>query len=246
MRDRGMGPAALRLPPRAVRAVLLDLDGTLVDTGGDFQAAINLMRADFDLPPLSVAEVTALVGKGSEYLVRRVLELNWPAAQVAARHPQALASYQRHYEQINGLHSHLYPGVEQGMAALREQGLRLACVTNKPHAFARTLLAQYDLLSSFDLLYGGDSWPRKKPDPQPLLQACEYFVLQPSSVLMIGDSANDAQAARAAGCAVWILPYGYNHGESVQNIDSDGIVASLPIAASQIAAHNWCMIGVHK
>lgn len=229
--------ASAHLPRQPMRAVIIDLDGTMLDTGPDFHAAINAMRSEFDLPALQLTQITDLVGKGSENLVLAALALGSTKELAAQRFNAGLASYQAHYLQINGQYSQLYPQVIEGLQAMRAQGLRLACVTNKPVAFAKPLLAQFALSEYFELVYGGDSWPRKKPDPMPLLQVCETFVLAPSSVLMLGDSSNDAQAARAAGCPVWILPYGFNHGESVHQIDSDGIVPTLFEAAKQLAVH---------
>ena len=111
-------------------------------------------------------------------------------------------------------------------------------MTNKPIAFATPLLAQKGLAPYFELVYGGDSLPRKKPDPMPLLQVCSDFDLAPPQVVAIGDSSNDAEAARAARCFVLTVPYGYNHGRPVQDIDSDGIVNSLLDAAELVRAHN--------
>ena len=116
-------------------------------------------------------------------------------------------------------------------------GLQLACVTNKPFAFASSLLQKMDLLPYFDVVYGGDSLPKKKPDPYPLLKVCVDFSLLPQQVVAIGDSSNDARAARAAGCRVLNVPYGYNHGESIQDVDSDGIVPTLLAAAHRISPH---------
>jgi phosphoglycolate phosphatase len=118
---------------------------------------------------------------------------------------------------------------------MREQGLRLACVTNKPIAFALPLLEKTGLAPYFEIVYGGDSLAKKKPDPLPLLTVCQDFSIEPAHMLAIGDSSNDAQAARAAGCRVLTVPYGYNHGQSVQTIDSDGIVDSLFDAAHLLA-----------
>jgi len=227
---------------RALRAVILDLDGTLVDTAPDFQVALNTMRTELSqitgqpLAALSLATVVDFVGKGSENLVRRTLAVGLPDELVETYFELALASYLRHYAAINGRHARLYDGVAEGLALLQTLPLQLACVTNKPLAFARTLLAQTGLLGYFEVVYGGDSLPTKKPDPAPLLQVCADFALAPAQVLVIGDSANDAQAARRAGCPVLLLPYGYNHGESVHNVDCDGIVATLHAAAGQIAA----------
>ena len=231
---------AARSPSRAslvgIRAAIIDLDGTMVDTAPDFQVAINRLREELDLAPLDRQTVTEFVGKGSENLIRRVLGVDFDADEVERRFEHALARYQHHYFQINGQHSQVYPDVSEGLGAMQSQGLRLACVTNKPIAFARPLLEKTGLLSFFEVVYGGDSLPRKKPDPLPMLTVCEDFGLAPAQAVAIGDSSNDAEAARAAGCRVLTVPYGYNHGQPVQSIDSDGIVESLLVAAHLIAA----------
>ncbi|SHH72150.1 phosphoglycolate phosphatase [Massilia sp. CF038] len=221
-----------------IRAVIVDLDGTMLDTVPDFHVAINAMRAEFDMPPITSEAVALLVGKGSENLIRGVLALDLPANQVEQHFDQAMAAYQRHYLAINGNHSVLYDDVIAGLEAMKAQGLRMACVTNKPIAFATPLLAQKGLAAYFELVYGGDSLPRKKPDPMPLLQVCADFALEPHEVVAIGDSSNDAEAARAAGCFVLTVPYGYNHGRSIHEIDSDGIVTTLLEAATMISSHN--------
>lgn len=222
----------------AIRAAIIDLDGTMLHTVPDFELALNGMRADYGLAPITQAIIEPMVGKGSERLIRDVLALDYGPDRIDAVFTEAMASYQRHYLAINGQKSTLYPQVLEGLAALKEQGLRLACVTNKPIAFARPLLDQKGLAPFFELVYGGDSLPRKKPDPLPLLQVCSDFGLAPAEVVAIGDSSNDAEAARAAGCFVLTVPYGYNHGKPVQTINSDGIVDSLLDAATLISAHN--------
>ncbi len=219
-----------------LRAAIIDLDGTMVDTVPDFQVAINRMRAELNLAPLTAEAIATFVGKGTENLMRRVLAVDYDEAGVERHFAQALSSYRRHYLDINGRHSSLYPDVREGLQALKAKGLRLACVTNKPAEFAHPLLEKTGLLPFFEVLYGGDSLPKKKPDPYPLLKVCEDFELQPHQVVAIGDSSNDAQAARAAGCRVLTVPYGYNHGQPVQEIDSDGIVSSLLEAAHLISA----------
>lgn len=223
----------------AIRAAIIDLDGTMLHTVPDFELALNGMRADYGLAPITQAIIEPMVGKGSERLIRDVLALDYGPDRIDAVFTEAMASYQRHYLAINGQKSTLYPEVLEGLAALKEQGLRLACVTNKPIAFARPLLDQKGLAPFFELVYGGDSLPRKKPDPLPLLQVCRDFGLAPAEVVAIGDSSNDAEAARAAGCFVLTVPYGYNHGKPVQTINSDGIVDSLLDAAKLISAHNY-------
>lgn len=222
-------PMSLKLA--GVQAAIIDLDGTMVHTAPDFHVAINRMRGDFGLGPLSIALITEFVGKGSENLIRRVLEVDYHREEAQQHLARALDGYLMHYQEINGAHSTVYPEVREGLEAFKAKGVRLACVTNKPHAFALTLLERKGLREYFELVYGGDSLPRKKPDPLPLLQVCRDFVLEPASVVAIGDSSNDAEAARAAGCRILSVPYGYNHGLPVQEIDSDGIVATLLEAA---------------
>lgn len=225
-----------RIMLTGIRAAIIDLDGTMLHTAPDFHVAINRMRTDLGLGPLDIENITHFVGKGTENLMRRVLGVDYDAEDVERRFPQALASYQKHYLAINGDYSTLYPGVREGLDTLQAKGLRLACVTNKPVAFAAPLLEKTGLRRYFDVLYGGDSLPKKKPDPYPLLKVCEDFNLQPRQVVAIGDSSNDAQAARAAGCRVLNVPYGYNHGESIHEVDSDGIVSTLLDAAHLISA----------
>lgn len=222
-------------PWEDIRAAIIDLDGTMLDTSPDFQCAINHMRADLHLAPLDLELIKNFVGKGSENLIRQVLAVDYDAKRVAAHFEAALAGYQRHYLHINGKFATLYSGVQEGLAQFRSDGIELACVTNKPIAFTLPLLERFALDAYFSVIYGGDSLPTKKPDAGPFRQVCRDFNLTPKQVVAIGDSSNDALAARMAGCPVLTVPYGYNHGESVQKIDSDGIVATLLDAARLIS-----------
>jgi phosphoglycolate phosphatase len=220
-----------------IDAAIIDLDGTMVDTLGDFVAAINLMLADLRLAPSPAvldATVVRMVGKGSEHLIRSVLahlceQQAGLADKVggAAVYEHAYASYQRHYAGINGRFSGVYPGVVEGLKALRKGGLKLACLTNKPTAFARELLELKGLDKYFGVVFGGDAFEHKKPHPLPLLKTCESLSTPASRTLMVGDSTNDAQAARAAGCPVVLVTYGYNHGEPIHGVDADGYIDSL-------------------
>ncbi|MDY7573419.1 phosphoglycolate phosphatase [Actimicrobium sp. CCI2.3] len=218
-----------------IRAAIIDLDGTMIDTAPDFHCAINRMRDELSLVPLDLELIKGFVGKGSENLMRRVLAVDFNEQDVERHFDAALASYQRHYLAINGDYVTLYDQVHEGLAQLRHQQIRLACVTNKPIAFALPLLEKTGLRDYFELVYGGDSLPTKKPEPGPFLQVCADFGITPAQVVAIGDSSNDARAARAAGCHVLSVPYGYNHGEPVQSIDSDGIVQTLLEAAGLIS-----------
>jgi phosphoglycolate phosphatase len=142
-------------------------------------------------------------------------------------YPRAWDRYQAHYLRINGDFSMVFPGVVHGLQKLRAAGLQLACLTNKPTAFARPLLAAKGLDGFFSHAFGGDAFERKKPDPLPLRKTCEALGTSPARTLMIGDSSNDAAAARAAGCPVVLVTYGYNHGQPVRGVDADGYLDSL-------------------
>ncbi|MET1115841.1 MAG: phosphoglycolate phosphatase [Comamonas sp.] len=207
-------------------AAIVDLDGTMVDTLGEFSAALNGMLADLQLPAVAAAAIEAMVGKGSEHLIRSVLA-HVGAADIEGVYPQAWERYQHHYLAINGQHAEVYAGVREGLEALRAQGLRLACLTNKPLSFAQPLLRAKGLDGLFEHVFGGDSFERKKPDPLPLIKTCEALGTAPAHTLMIGDSSNDAKAARAAGCPVVLVDYGYNHGEPVQGVDAEACLGSL-------------------
>ncbi len=219
--------------PQRLQALVLDLDGTMVDTLGDFDAALNRSLADLGQPPVDRAFIEATVGKGSEHLIHRTL------AQVgadAALFDAVWARYQHHYLALNGQHAAVYPGVLEGLAALQAQGLPMACLTNKPTAFALPLLAHKGLDGFFQPVFGGDAFARKKPDPLPLLKTCEALGLPPAAVLMVGDSSNDAQAARAAGCPVVLVDYGYNHGQPVTQAAPDGVLSSLAALPAWVRA----------
>lgn len=207
-----------------LQAAIIDLDGTLIDTLGDFVVALNAALGELALPPLPAAVVERLVGKGSGYLVRSALR---EAGGTDSLYEAAWNAYQRHYGAVNGRHATVYPGAQQGLQVLREAGLRLACVTNKPTGFARDLLGQKGLLASFGHVFGGDAFERQKPDPLPLLEACRALGAAPARTLVIGDSANDAAAARAAGSPVLLVDYGYNHGQPVRAVDADGFLDSM-------------------
>lgn len=214
----------------------------MVDTLGDFEAALNAMLAALGRGPVTRAEIGRLVGKGSEHLIGGVLALtdSRPAQAGAPVAPADVAQgwplYQQAYLRINGQHSTVYPGVAAGLQALRDAGLPLACLTNKPLAFARPLLAAKGLDGFFTHVFGGDSFARKKPDPLPLLQTCRALGTGPARTLMLGDSSNDAAAARAAGCPVVLMTYGYNHGQPVQAVDADGHLPSLADVPAWLAA----------
>ncbi len=227
-----------------IDAVIVDLDGTMVDTVGDFCVTLNLMLRDlpppFDAHSMDARTVSRMVGKGSEHLIKSVLShvSNAEAAinsgvtllsgnALDALYEPAWLSYQAHYRAVNGQNATVFPGVLAGLQQLKAAGVRMACLTNKPTDFALALLKEKGLDSFFEHTFGGDAFEHKKPHPLPLLKTCEAMGSQVHRTLMVGDSSNDAQAARAAGCPVVLVTYGYNHGEPIQSVDADGVLDSL-------------------
>lgn len=207
-----------------LEAAIVDLDGTLVDTLADFAAALNIMLRDLGLAPVATGVVAGFIGKGSEHLIGATLAHVGAPADL---YPRAWDHYQAAYRGLNGRWAKVYPGAEEGLRALRASGLRLACLTNKPGEFARELLRAKGLAPFFEVVFGGDAFERKKPDPLPLLKTCEALGTRPQATLMVGDSRNDAAAAHAAGCPVVLVTYGYNHGEPVRAVPADGYLDSL-------------------
>ncbi|WP_313953051.1 phosphoglycolate phosphatase [Accumulibacter sp.] len=222
-------------PPLKVRAVLIDLDGTLIDTVLDLHAAANAMQRDLGRPEVAVEAVRSYVGRGIPNLVKRVLAGSMVAADDPAPPPkEALDSFRHHYASANGRHAVLFPGVLEGLEAFKALDLPLGVITNKAQAFAVPLLEHVGLAPFFKVVVSGDVLPRPKPDPMPLVWASGRLGTSPADVLMIGDSVHDFHAGRAAGCHVFLVPYGYNEGRGVGDLACDGIVSSLAEAAQRI------------
>ncbi len=213
--------AAIRFP---ARAVMFDLDGTLMDTADDLADAANAMLAEMRRSPRTPDEICRFLGRGIQDLVTRCLG---DGPDVDDRLiEQGVTAFRRYYAQVNGERSRVYPGIVEALDALSQRGIRLACVTNKPTAFTEPLLAKKGLANYFQAVVCGDTLPVKKPDPGMLWHACWLLEVLPAQALMIGDSANDAKAARAAGVPVLLLPYGYSEGVAVDTIESDGLISS--------------------
>jgi phosphoglycolate phosphatase len=212
--------------PLRVRAAMIDLDGTLADTIPDLAAAANMMLRELDRPAQDIELIRTYVGKGIPKLVERTLT-GEGGGMDSGLMERALAIFERCYAGVNGRHTVIYPGVREGLQAMRDMRLPLACVTNKSGRFTMPLLDHLGLASFFEQVIAGDTLPQKKPDPAQLLYACRGFGIAPKEMLMVGDSGNDAEAARAAGCPVFCVTYGYNEGRDVRELDVDAIVASL-------------------
>jgi phosphoglycolate phosphatase len=219
--------------PLAVRAVLIDLDGTLLETGPDIVAAANRMLAELGRPALAESRASEFIGKGVANLVTRCLqESQLPAdAQALA---VALAIFERHYLAGVADRTRPYPGVIEGLERFARMGMPLGCVTNKAAMFTLPLLERTRLAGYFRVVVSGDTVEHKKPHPQPLLHAAAALGVAPADLLLIGDSANDVRAARAAGCPVFVVPYGYREGMSLEALAADRVVADLVEAAGSI------------
>jgi phosphoglycolate phosphatase len=219
---------------KPIRSVTIDLDGTLLDTVPDLAAAANAMLRELGRPEYPVETIASFIGRGIPKLVARCLpDLDHAAIE------QAQVIFRRHYAVENGRRSTLFPGVLEGLQAMRAAGLPMAVITNKAAAFTEPLLVATQLAPWFQFAVSGDTLAHKKPHPAQLLHACERMGTAPAENLHIGDSHHDAVAARAAGCPVFIVPYGYNEGADVQGIDCDAIVASLLDAARRVASADF-------
>jgi phosphoglycolate phosphatase len=210
-----------------VEAILFDLDGTLVDSVPDLTVAVDTMMTRLGLPARGEDKVRRWVGNGAENLIRRAL-----ADDIAGNAPKALVEVARPlfvaaYGENLSVHSHVYPGVREGLELLREMGLRMACITNKPAEFAVPLLARLGIGEFFETVVGGECTPNKKPAPDALLLTAQRLGVDISRVLMVGDSMNDVGAARNAGCPVVAVPYGYNHGDDIRDAKPDAVIASI-------------------
>jgi phosphoglycolate phosphatase len=219
--------------PIDIKAVVIDLDGTLLDTAPDLAAAANRMLAELGRPPVSQEVLATYIGNGVSRLVKRVLTGEMDGEPDPELFARALSIFERHYGAHVADASRPFPGVVEGLEAFKAAGLRLACITNKAERFTLPLLSATHLAGYFELILSGDTLPRKKPDPLPLRFACEHFHISPDELLLIGDSVNDAQAAAAAGCHVFVVPYGYNRGRPVEELEVDAVVDSL-LAASRL------------
>jgi phosphoglycolate phosphatase len=223
----------------AVDAVAFDLDGTLLDTIHDLAAAVNEWLAEQSLPALPLATVRDLVGKGIEHLLGAALTLVGAPARDALAFKAQVARYEAIYGGLLGRESVLFPGVREGLARLRSEGFRLAVVTNKATRFVAPHLERAGIADAFEVLVGGDDAVRKKPDAAPLELCADRLRIPTERLLMVGDSGNDVAAARAAGCPVVVVPYGYREGLPVQKLGADGIVDSF-VALAQCVQRPRC------
>jgi phosphoglycolate phosphatase len=211
-----------------IRAVIFDLDGTLVDTASEISAALNATFTELGVTNMAHEEVEGLIGRGVRSLVERALAL---AGARGLDLDAAVLRFEEHYARTLGTQAELFRGVMPGLRLLSGAGIPMSVVTNKPRFFTERLLSQLDVGSLFAALVSGDDGLRRKPHGDMLEAACRAMGTQPRSTLMIGDSDNDVLAARAAGCPVWCVPYGYNEGRSADTLKCDRLVDTVEEAA---------------
>jgi phosphoglycolate phosphatase len=219
--------------PVAARALLIDLDGTLIDTAADIAAAVNRMRAAFGFGPLDALAVRNMIGRGTAHLVSQAMK-NAVGELGASASKVAVAQFEKQYEACLAESSRPYPGAYEALERFTEKGFLLACVTNKAERFTTPLLAATDLARYFKLVVCGDTVAEKKPHPLPISHAAKALGVPVETCVMIGDSMHDAAAARAAGAPVFIVPYGYNEGQELRGLDCDVFLDDLPSALKYV------------
>lgn len=207
--------------------VLIDVDGTLVDSVPDLAYCVDAMMIELGRPPHGEDKVRQWVGNGVERLVRRALVGRLEGEPPEEDFQRAYPVFLELYTENTSKRSTLYPGVVEGLACLEAAGLPLGCVTNKAARFTEPLLRDLGIREAFGIVVSGDSLPRKKPDPLPLLHAAAHFGVAPEAALMVGDSVSDVRAARAAGFTIACMSYGYNHGQDIRSAEPDAVVDSL-------------------
>lgn len=212
--------------PISVSAIVIDLDGTLLHTAPELAEAANRMLRDMSHPAVSQDLLMSYIGNGIHWLVKRALTGDMHAEPDAALFDKALPVFEKHYTELL-LESKPFPNVIAGLDAMKAAGFRLGCITNKVTRYTEPLLKGIGLARYFDIVLSGDTLPEKKPHPLPLLHAAKFFGVPIERLLLIGDSLSDAQAARAAGCPIICVPYGYNHGEPVETLNVDAVIRDL-------------------
>lgn len=208
--------------------VMFDLDGTLVETAPEIMDAVNDALQRFSLPEVTQKQVDDWIGHGTlELLVKALAQITGfapEAVRASALLNQIVPVYNMAYNARCGTRSHLYPQVRETLVALREQGTRLAVVTNKESRYTQVVLDVHELTSLFDAVISGDTFATKKPDPVGVVHCLQQFDVAPERALFVGDSSIDVATARAGGVPVWMLPYGYNMGEPIEACAPDRII----------------------
>lgn len=216
--------------------VLIDVDGTLVDSVPDLAYCVDEMMRQLGLPAHGEAKVRHWVGNGVERLVKRALIDRLEGEPDAALYNKALPIFIELYSANTCVRSRLYPGVREGLNFLKGAGYKLGCVTNKAARFTEPLLDMLGVRADFALVVSGDTLAQKKPHPEPLLHAARFFNTAPEKSLLVGDSVSDVQAARAAGFQIICMSYGYNHGDDIRSAHPDAVIDSMAQLSALLTA----------
>lgn len=209
-----------------VKAVMFDLDGTLIHTAPEIASAANQMLADLGRPILPYQQIESYIGEGAQVLIKRCLCGKRDIEPEPALFEQGQALFY-HYYAVNAQESKPFNGVITGLYALENKGMKMACVTNKPEKFTLPLLKNSGLDGFFDIVVSGDTLPNKKPDPIQLHHICAKFNIMETDAMLVGDSATDIAAAHAAGCFIVTVPYGYNQGQTIDDRLVDATISDL-------------------
>ena len=207
--------------------MLIDVDGTLVDSVPDLAYCVDEMMKQLDMPVHGEAKVREWVGNGVERLTRRALIGQLNGEPDEALFEKAYPIFMDLYAENTSKRSLLYPGVAEGLAYLETSGIKLGCVTNKAAQFTVPLLKDLGIHDKFKIVISGDSLAKKKPDPMPLLHGAEFFNVKPENAMMLGDSVSDVKASRAAGFQIVCMSYGYNHGVDIRESNPDAVIDSM-------------------
>jgi phosphoglycolate phosphatase len=212
---------------RRPKMVLIDVDGTLVDSVPDLSYCVDEMMRSLKMPQRGEIAVRQWVGNGVERLVKRALLNRLNGEPDPTLFHQALPIFLELYAENTSKRSRLFSGVEEGLAYLASSGYKLGSVTNKAEQFTIPLLRDLGIIDFFEVIISGDVLPRKKPDPLPLLYAAEKMGVAPTQSMMLGDSKSDVLAARAAGFQIVCMSYGYNHGEDIRDYKPDAVIDTM-------------------
>ncbi len=207
--------------------ILLDLDGTLVDSIADLARCLNLALTDHEKCTYDIEKIRDWVGNGIDKLIHRSLTNTMDNEADMNLHAKVKESFMNYYRIAPCELSDCYPGVREGLSTLKANNIILGVVTNKNEEFVEPILEKLGINMHMSIIIGGNTLKERKPHPLPLLHAAEVFNKQPAASLMIGDSVSDVNAARAAGFQIVCVSYGYNHGQSIQDTAPDAVIDSF-------------------